>query len=117
MQIVDLSYINDIDDISEGDLILGSVGAIVTADASAKGLSPKTYISTDTFAKQLENGGAIAIGTGIAIANGNNPIASVTPVGEGDIVISIDGFQYFVSEDVSIAFGIVFAIDLPFKKG
>jgi hypothetical protein len=113
MQIVDLSYL---DNISENDLTLGSAGAIVAANASATGSSPKTYVFTDTFAKKLRNGGAIAIGTGVAIANGNNSTASVAVAGEGDLVISIDNSKYFVSKNTAIAFGIVVAIDLPSEK-
>ncbi|RUT10013.1 hypothetical protein DSM106972_005080 [Dulcicalothrix desertica PCC 7102] len=114
MQIVDLSYLGNI---PETDLILGSVRATVAANASATGSSPKTYASTNTFAKPLRNGGAIAIGTGLGIANGNNPTANVAVAGEGDFVIDIDGSGYLVSKNTAIALGIVIAIDLPRKKG
>ncbi|OKH52421.1 hypothetical protein NIES2101_14420 [Calothrix sp. HK-06] len=113
MQIVDLSYL---DNISETDLILGSVGAIVVASASATGSSPKTYALTDTFAKKLQNGGAIAIGRGLAVANGDNPTANVAVAGEGDLVIDIDGSKFLVSKNTAIALGIVIAIDFPQTK-
>ncbi|BAZ15625.1 hypothetical protein NIES4071_74970 [Calothrix sp. NIES-4071] len=114
MQIVDLSYLGNT---SENDLILGSVRATVAANASATGSSTTTYALTDTFAKQLRNGGAVAIGTGVAIASGNNPTASVAVAGEGDLVIDIDGSKYLVSKNTAIALGIVIAIDYPHTKG
>jgi hypothetical protein len=114
MQILDLSYL---DKTSVSDLILGSVRATVAANALATGSSPRTYASTDTFAKPLRNGGAITLGIGVAIANGGNPTASVAVAGEGDLVIDIDGSGYLVSKNTAIALGIVIAIDLPRKKG
>lgn len=115
MQIVDLSYLSNI---SESDLILGSVGATVTANASATGsLTATTYVLTDTFAKKLRSGAAVAVGTGVAVAKGDNVAVGVTVAGEGDLVIDIDGSKYTVSKNVAVALGIVIAIDFPNKKG
>lgn len=113
MQILDLPYLVNI---SETDLILGSVGATVAANASATGSITRTYALADTFAKPLRNGGAIALGIGYAKASGDNPTANVTVTGEGDLVIYVDGSKYFVSKKTAIAYGIVIAIDFPDKK-
>jgi hypothetical protein len=114
MQILDLSYLCNT---SETDLIVGSVGATVDSNAFATGSRAKTYALADTFSTKLQNGGAIALGIGKAVATGSNLKASVKVAGEGDLVLEIEGSKYLVCKNTAIALGIVIAIDFPDKKG
>jgi hypothetical protein len=110
MQIVDLPYIENIQD----ELILGSAGAIAVAESSAEGISPKTSTFTQTIAASLPKNGSFAVGFGFALAVGINPTAGVTVAGSGDIVTVANYSQD--SKNVSVAAAIVVAIDLPSKK-
>ncbi|MBF2065175.1 MAG: hypothetical protein IGS39_12240 [Calothrix sp. C42_A2020_038] len=110
MQILDLSYCENI---SERELVLGSAG--VSVEGQAVG-TIEAYVFTDTFARRLRSGGAIAIGRGVAFASGGNPTASIEVAGEGDLVIEVNGSRFLMSKKAAIAYGIVVAIDLPDKK-
>ncbi|NJN87757.1 MAG: hypothetical protein HC881_17460 [Leptolyngbyaceae cyanobacterium SL_7_1] len=110
MQIVDLSYLEDI---SQTTAICGGVLVEVDAIASTTGDSGFTYTSTITKARELKSGGAIAKGRGIAIAQGDNPMALVSVYGEGDEVFGKTKTKYFKKRDLTVSRGRIIAIDYP----
>lgn len=110
MQIVDLSYLEDV---SETISVCGGVLVEVDAIASASGDSSFTYTYTVTKAKELKNGGAIARGRGIAIAQGDDPFAQVFVYGEGDEVYGKVRTRYRKHRNLTISKGKIVAIDHP----
>ncbi|WP_017651505.1 hypothetical protein [Fortiea contorta] len=108
MLIKDLSYLENV---SENQLVLGSAGTIVIANASATGTSPLAYVNTNTRAINLRNGGSVAVGVGIAVASGVNPSAQVVVGGFGDKVIRLT--PNINTPNLDIAIGVVVAIDFP----
>lgn len=112
VQIVDLSYLENVS-VKTSDLLLGSAGAAAIAEAAANGTSSTALTFTDSFAKKLQNGGSVAIAGGVGIAIGSNSTASVTVIGDGNIVIQVNGSKFITSKNIAIAAGIVVAIDLP----
>jgi hypothetical protein len=110
MQIVDLSYLEDV---SETTSICGGVLVEVEAIATTTGDSGYTYTSTTTRARELKNGGAIARGRGIAIAQGDDPYAQVFVYGEGDEVYGKVRTKYRKHRNLTISKGRIVAIDYP----
>lgn len=110
MLITDLNYLEPI---SAELRILGSAGVMVTADAIAYGSNTYTYGSIKNRAKALPNGGAIAIGRGFALADGEDPNADVTVAGEGDLVVGRSFSTPNNGQSIDVAHGFVVAIDLP----
>lgn len=108
MQVTDLSYL---DNVSENELISGSVGVLVDATASASGYPSSILTLTDARARLLPSGVSIAFGRGLAVANGDNPTANVTVAGDGDIVVGKTINRS--SQDIAVARGWIIAIDLP----
>lgn len=108
MEIRDLSYVENV---SENQLVLGSAGTIVIANASASGSSPIVLANTNTRAIDLINGGSVAVGVGVALASGAHPTAQVIVAGSGDKVIAFD--PTINTPNLDIAVGVVIAIDFP----
>ncbi len=107
MQISDLSYLENV---PEDDLILGSAGVLVNAMASALGDSTATLALTDAKTRLLPSGVSIGFGRGLAVAVGDNPQASVTVAGSGDIVVGRT--KSISSQDTAVARGFVLVVDL-----
>ncbi|UKO97446.1 hypothetical protein [Nostoc sp. UHCC 0870] len=108
MVITDLQYLENL---ATDDLIFGSVGVSVTSAASASGSPTYTFAGANVISRSLRNGGGIAIGSGSALAVGDDPNAYVIVTGDGDIVIGKTKFLKF--NDIAFARGWVIAIDLP----
>ncbi|MFB2980496.1 hypothetical protein [Microseira sp. BLCC-F43] len=111
MLIADLPYFETV---PSTKLITGAAGTSVTADALALGDKTYTLAFGNTTAKPLPNSGSISIGTGIAVAIGDYTKTGVTVAGDGDIVVaSTTSTPNLSSKPISIAVGVVVAIDLP----
>lgn len=108
MLINDLPFLENV---AEHCSIVGSAGAIVTADATASGSSPIAIVHTTVKTRELPDDGSLAIGFGFAWARGDNPTADVTVTGTGEIVI--DKTRSVSKKHFKMERGIVIAIDLP----
>ncbi|BAZ05413.1 hypothetical protein [Calothrix sp. NIES-3974] len=106
MLVNDLSYLEDV---SECQLILGSAGVMVNAEAVALGKSTATLTKANTQARLLPSGVSVARGIGFARAEGEVTSTEVTVAGAGDIVVS----NTRTTPDSSKSFGVVVAVDLP----
>ncbi len=106
MQVNDLSYLEDV---SDGQSILGSAGVMVNSEAVALGESTATLTLANTQGRFLPSGVSVVRGVGFARAEGDVTITEVTVVGTGDIVVD----NTRTVPDTSKSFGVVVAVDLP----
>ena len=99
------------------DLVAASIsgGAIVgvVAQAVAFGDLTGTISTTSTSAKSMPSGGSIAKGRGLAIAIGDNSVATVDVFGSGDKTIEHIHSHYFANKNMTVTKGFVIAIDHP----
>lgn len=99
------------------DLVAASIsgGAIVGVVAEAVAFGNLTWAVTTTLtsAKSMPSGGSIAKGMGLAIAIGDNPLATVDVFGSGDKTIEHIHSHYFANKNMTVTKGFVIAIDHP----
>lgn len=113
MEIENLPYFEDA---SEQHLICGAALTAVMADALALGSTTTAITKTDSRAKSLPSGVSISISRGKSFAKGTFALAEVTTFGEGDIVVgSTRSTPNTGAKPVSVAHGVVVAIDLPHR--
>lgn len=99
------------------DLVAASIsgGAIVGVVAEAVAFCDLTWAvtTTSTSAKSMPSGGSIAKGRGLAIAIGDNPVATVDVFASGDKTIEHIHSHYFANKNTIVTQGFVIAIDHP----
>jgi hypothetical protein len=103
----------------DASLVAGGAFAGVNADAYAAGNSSFAWTNTNTNARQLANGGSIAIGQGTAVASGNNSSTNVNVFGSGDAYLAYTSTtnssttRNSVRNSTSQSTGFVIAMDNP----
>lgn len=111
MLIEDLPYLEDA---SEVAAVSGAAGTVVLAGAVAFGSSAITFTRTNSRTRLLPRGITLSIGWGFGFARGELTAAEVVTAGEGDIVFgSTRSMPEISTRPVSVARGIIIAIDLP----